>query len=339
MSFEKGEEGGVLRQIGLDLGHSGARPVFEPRLGEIVLDRVESAFAHVRMIGLRSGARMGRTAHLAGLGAYRLPGRLSGFLIVNPRSGSARPSADELAQEARARGIAVHLFKPGEDLAELARTAEATALGIAGGDGSLAPVAAIAVERDLPFVCVPFGTRNHFARDVGLDRDDPLAALEAFGGTERRIDVGRVGDRLFLNNVSLGMYARLVHARERHRRRRDATARLRAILIAFRHRSSRGLVVAGEPVRARVLVVSNNAYVLELLELGERERLDEGLLHLYAGSGVVRSSWTERSAERFTVDAAVGHVAAAVDGDPVRLETPLEFGIEPLALRVLVPPA
>jgi diacylglycerol kinase family enzyme len=264
---------------------------------------------------------------------------LSGFLIVNPRSGDARPSADELADEARGRGVAVHLFRPGEDLAELARGGDATTLGVAGGDGSLASIAAVAVERDLPFVCVPFGTRNHFARDLGLDRDDPLAALEAFGGTERRIDVGRVGDRLFLNNVSLGMYARLVHARERHRRREDATARLRAILIALRHRSARGLVVDGEPVRARVLVVSNNAYVLELLELGERERLDEGLLYLYAGSGVVRSSWTERSADRFTVDAAAGYVAAAVDGEPARLETPLEFRVEPLALRVLVPPA
>jgi diacylglycerol kinase family enzyme len=264
---------------------------------------------------------------------------LSGFLIVNPRSGSARPSADELAEEARARGVSVHLFRPGEDLADLARAAEATALGIAGGDGSLAPVAAIAVERDLPFVCVPFGTRNHFARDLGLDRDDPVGALDAFDGRERTIDVGRVGDQVFLNNVSLGMYARLVHARERHRRRQDVTARLRAILIALRHRSARGLVVDGQPVRARILVVSNNTYVLELLAIGERERLDEGLLYLYAANGIVRSTWTERSAEGFTVDATAGYVAAAVDGEPVRLETPLEFRIEPLALRVLVPPA
>ena len=80
---------------------------------------------------------------------------------------------------------------------------------MAGGDGSLAAVAEVAIEQDVPFVCIPFGTRNHFARDLGLDRDDPLAALAAFdGGVERRVDVGRVGDRLFLNNVSLGLYAR-----------------------------------------------------------------------------------------------------------------------------------
>jgi diacylglycerol kinase family enzyme len=264
---------------------------------------------------------------------------LGGFLIVNPRSGSARPSQDELTEQARARGVSVHLVRPGEDIAALAREADAPALGIAGGDGSLAAVAEAALERGLPLVCVPFGTRNHFARDLGLDRDDPVSALAAFDGVERTIDVGRVNDRLFLNNVSLGMYARLVHVRERHRRRRNVAARLRAALIALRHRSPTGLVVDGDPVRARVLLVSNNAYELDLLSVGERERLDEGRLHLYAGSGIVRSSWTERSGERFVVDAAAGHLAAAVDGEPENLETPLEFRIEPRALRVLVPPA
>jgi diacylglycerol kinase family enzyme len=81
-----------------------------------------------------------------------------GVLILNPRSGSDSPSADELADEARSRGIQVHLFRDGEDLEEVARTAEADALGMAGGDGSLAPVATVAMERNLPFVCVPFGT-------------------------------------------------------------------------------------------------------------------------------------------------------------------------------------
>ena len=263
---------------------------------------------------------------------------MGGFLIVNPRSGSARPSADELADEARTRGIDVHLFRPGEDLGELAGSADADAIGMAGGDGSLAAVAAAAMERDLPFVCVPFGTRNHFARDLGLDRDDPVKALDAFGGAERRIDVGRVGDAVFLNNVSLGMYARLVHERERHRRRREVLARVRALAIALRHRSPRGVLVDGKPIRARVLLVSNNAYALDPLSVGERERLDEGLLHLYAATGILRSRWTERHAAEFTVDASAGRLEAAIDGEPARLETPLEFRVDPLALRVLVPP-
>src|SRR5919202_3649904 len=144
--------------------------------------------------------------------------RVPGLLIVNPRSGDDSPTPDELAQEARARGVEVRVLRPGDDPAEAAREADGP-VGIAGGDGSLAPVAAVAIERDLPFVCIPFGTRNHFARDAGLDRDDPLGALAAFEGRERRIDVGRVGERLFLNNVSLGLYARLPHRRDHHRRR------------------------------------------------------------------------------------------------------------------------
>lgn len=263
---------------------------------------------------------------------------MAGLLIVNPRSGSDNPSAEELAEEARRRGIQVHLFRSGEDLEAIARAADADALGMAGGDGSLAPVAAVAIERGLPFVCVPFGTRNHFARDLGLDRDDPLAALGAFGGTEHGVDVGRVNGRVFLNNVSLGMYALLVHEREQHRRRRELVARGRAVLIALRHLSTRGLSVDGEPIRCRVLLVSNNDYKLDLLSIGERDRLDEGLLHLYAGSGILRATWTERSGERFTVDARAGALRAAIDGEPARLETPIEFEIEPLALRVLVPP-
>ena len=264
---------------------------------------------------------------------------MAGLLIINPRSGSGSPSADELAEEARKRGINVHRFHPEEDLEELARTADAEALGMAGGDGSLAAVAAVAMERGLPFVCVPFGTRNHFARDLGLDRDDPIAALDAFHGTERKVDVGRVNGRVFLNNVSLGMYAQLVHEREEHRRRRETLARARAVLIALRHLSPRGLSIDGEPIRCRVLLVSSNAYELDLLSVGERERLDEGVLYLYAGSGILRASWTERTGERFTVDARAGSLRAAIDGEPARLETPLEFEIDPGALRVLVPPA
>jgi diacylglycerol kinase family enzyme len=168
----------------------------------------------------------------------------------------------------------------------------------------------------------------------------PTTALDAFAdGDERRIDLAQVNGRVFLNNVSLGMYAQLVHEREKHRRRRETLARARAVLIAFRHLSPRGLSIDGEPIRCRVLLVSNNAYELDVLSVGERERLDEGLLYLYAGSGILRASWTERSGKRFAVDARAGSLRAAIDGEPARLETPLEFEIDPGALRVLVPPA
>ncbi len=263
------------------------------------------------------------------------------YLIVNPRSGTASPSAEELRDAAAKRGIQVHFLEEGDDLQALARGSGADVLGMAGGDGSLAAVAAVAVERDVPFVCVPFGTRNHFARDLGLDRDDPLAALAAFdGGEERRIDVGRVGERLFLNNVSLGLYALLVHRREHHRRRRDALARLRALALSFRHRRRRQrFTIDGKPVRARLALVANNDYKLDLLSLGERERLDEGRLHLYDPHGFRRITWEERSCTELEIASPLPRIRTAIDGEPIELESPLRFRIEPRAVRVLLPPA
>ena len=280
---------------------------------------------------------MGRSAHFAPRRTY-YAGEVAGVLFVNPRSGAADPSVEELAAAARARDVHVQVLRDGDDLGELARAVDADVLGMAGGDGSLGAVADAAVERGLPFVAVPFGTRNHFARDLGLDRDDPLAALAAFDGEARQVDVGRVGDRLFLNNVSLGLYARLVHRRERHRRRSEALARLRALAVLARHPRPLDLTVDGERVTARVLLVANNAYRLDALSPGERERLDEGLLHLYASSGILRDGWRERSATRFVVDARRHRLRAAVDGEPAAFETPLELRVEPGALRVLVPP-
>jgi diacylglycerol kinase family enzyme len=259
-----------------------------------------------------------------------------GFLLINPRAGSESPTTEELAQAARERGIEVRVLGEGDDPAELARAAEADVLGAAGGDGTVASIAGVAVERDLPFVAVPFGTRNHFARDLGLDRDDPLGALDAFAGEERRVDVGRVGERRFLNNVSLGLYAALVHRREHHRRRRQALAGLRALWLGLRHRPEVWARVDGEPVRARVLLAASNAYELSLFSLGARTRLDEGRLHLYAARGLLPRHWDEREGERFRLEAP-GELKAAVDGEPVVLEPPLELAVEPGALRVLLP--
>jgi diacylglycerol kinase family enzyme len=256
------------------------------------------------------------------------------FLIVNPRAGEERPSADELVAAARERGIEPHVLEEGEDPTEIARSADAAVLGIAGGDGSLAAIAAVALDRDVPLVCVPFGTRNHLARDLGLDRDDPIGALDAFDGQERRIDVGRAGERLFLNNVSLGLYARLVHRRERHRRRREALARVRSWLIVLTHREPLGITIDGRPEDTRLVLVANNRYELELPSLGARERLDDGALYLY----VLGAATDGRPGERFTIDSSAGRLEAAIDGEPEVLETPIEFRVEPRALRVLLPP-
>jgi diacylglycerol kinase family enzyme len=237
---------------------------------------------------------------------------VTGWLLVNPRSGGGA-SVDELCAAAAARGVETHVLAPGDDAAGLARAAEADVLGAAAGDGTLASVAGAALERGLPFVCVPSGTRNHFARDLGLDRDDPVGALDAFGGEARLVDVGRANGRLFLNNVSIGAYAVLVHQGWRR--------------VFDELRLRRRYTVDGERVRTRVLLVGNNAYSLT----GVRERLDEGRLHVYTPHGETRV------APAVVVDARVRTLRAAIDGEPVTLRTPVECAVEPGALRVLLP--
>jgi diacylglycerol kinase family enzyme len=235
-------------------------------------------------------------------------------------------------------------------------------VGVAGGDGSLAAVAEVALEHDLPFACVPLGTRNHFAGDLGLDPDDPLAALAAFGGEERRVDVGTVNERVFLNNVSLGLYASFVHDPSRKTRNRLVAA-LRLVPAAL-GRGRRPLALSFETSERReerlalLALVANNDYGGDnAAELGTRERLDEGLLHLYVIEAVGRwtllgllagAAWrgsaategfVEWASSRLRVESHRARLHAAVDGEPVVLESPLDFELRPRALRVLVPRA
>jgi diacylglycerol kinase family enzyme len=260
---------------------------------------------------------------------------VTGYLIVNPRAGEGR-SLERVLDEAERRGVRVQVLGEGEDAAALARAAEAGVLGMAGGDGSLAPVAQVAVERDLPFVCVPLGTRNHFARDLGLDRDDPIAALRAFEGVERRVDIGKAGDRMFLNNVSLGLYGRLVHRREVRRKRDEALVGARALWLVLRERHPVSVRLDGEPVSARLVLVASNHYDLSLFNIGERQSLDDGLLHVYTCHGWLPHSWEERTGTEFELEASAA-LAGALDGEPVTLEPPIRFEIAPRALRALVP--
>lgn len=264
--------------------------------------------------------------------------RTHAYLLINPRSGDDSPSAEEVSAEAERLGVEVHLLARGEDPGRLARASGAGVIGVAGGDGSLAAVAQAAIAPGATFVCVPFGTRNHFARDVGLDRDDPLAALPALvEGVERRVDVGRVGDRLFLNNVSLGVYARLVHRRERHRRRDEALARLRALAVLTRHRHTLHATVNDEPVRARVIFVGNNCYELSLFTVGERERIDRGELFLWTAAGWLPTAWQQRTGRSFRIETGGDRVRAAIDGEPAVLEPPVEVESLPGALRLRLP--
>jgi len=241
-------------------------------------------------------------------------------LFVNPRSGSA-DSLTEVTRAAEERGIEVR------DLTELDPEG-ADVVGVAGGDGSLAPVAALALERDLPFVVVPLGTRNHFARDLDIDADDPVAALDAFDAPERRVDVGRVNARVFLNNVSLGAYAAAVHEEGS-----GALGSLTRWLLRFR-RSPLRLGLDGEERSVLLLLVGNNEYDAG----GRRDRLDAGTLSAYAleHAPLLRLRRETEAGTRFVVHARTARVQAAIDGEPVELEAPLRFELEPRALRVRI---
>ena len=174
-----------------------------------VLSIVSARYALRRTPGAL-GSAAGHRPHAA---AARRP-----VLIMNLKSGSGKAERFRLAAECRSREIEPVILGPGDDLLQLAEDAVARGadvIGMAGGDGSQALVATVAARHDVAYVCVPAGTRNHFALDLGLDRDDVVGALDAFGGGyERRVDLASVNGRTFVNNASLGLYANVVESPE-----------------------------------------------------------------------------------------------------------------------------
>ena len=210
------------------------------------------------------------------------------IMVWNPRSGGGKATRVKLAEEARARGIEPIELKPGDDIVDLVQDAVARgadALAAAGGDGTQALVASIAAEHDLPFACIPAGTRNHFALDLGVDRNDVVGALDAFvSGGERRVDLAEVNGRTFVNNVSLGLYADAVQ-RSGYR-----DAKLRTILDTVPDMLGPEPTAGAAPLRwtgpdgqphegGVMILISNNTYRLgRLIGSGTRPRIDEGLL-------------------------------------------------------------
>jgi diacylglycerol kinase family enzyme len=288
------------------------------------------------MLGLAAGAYALR-AHVAW---PRAPRPTHPVVFWNPRSGGGKAARVHLWEQARARGIEPIELVPGADLEQLVRDAldrGADALAIAGGDGSQATVARIASERDLPFVCIPAGTRNHFALDLGVDRNDVVGALDALvDGGERRVDLGEVNGRTFVNNVSLGLYGEAVH-RAGYRNAKIQTL-LRTVPDvlgptheeALRWRSHD----SDEHEGAVAIVVSNNRYRLgHVMGDGTRPRLDEGILGVVVldppGSHAQARTWTTPSFEVHSD----GPVHAGIDGEAIDLAPPLRFRIKRAALR------
>ena len=284
-------------------------------------------------------------------------------LIMNPKSGGGKAERFQLATECRKRGIEPVLLRPGDDLRELAEDAVrrgADVLGMAGGDGSQALVASVAARAGLDYVCVPAGTRNHFALDLGLDRADVVGALDAYeDGLERYIDLAEVNGRTFVNNASLGLYAQVVQAPEyRDAKLRTAAAMLPDLLGP--QAEPLDLCFSGpdgaERRTAHLVLISNNPYQLVPAGggLGTRERIDRGVLGVVtvtvtdaaqasrflaleaAGQPRRFSGWAEWTVPRFEIRSDTP-VPVGVDGEALILDPPLVFTLRPAALRVRLP--
>jgi len=267
-------------------------------------------------------------------------------LLVNPRSGGGKAARAGVAERARAKGIEVVIFTSGQDLTALAHGAVASgadALGVAGGDGSLAIVAAAAAANSIPFVCVPAGTRNHFALDVGVDRHDVIGALDAFtDGAERQIDIAEVNGRTFLNNVSLGIYGDTVHSPAyRDAKVRTLLETAAEVMRPGAEAPALRLVddLGREHRHLTVVLVSNNPYAVDRpLVTGTRPALDTGHLGIIvidAPGDSPRAPGRSWSAPHLELSAPAP-IHAGVDGEAVDLSPPLRFAIRPAALRVRI---
>ncbi|MGB7805493.1 MAG: diacylglycerol kinase family protein [Actinomycetota bacterium] len=283
-------------------------------------------------------------------------------LIMNPRSGGGKVGKFHLEDECRSRGIEPVVLSPGDDLLALAEDAiarGADVIGMAGGDGSQALVASVASKHDVPHVVIPAGTRNHFALDLGMDRDDVVGALDAYtDGVERRIDLASVNGTTFVNNASMGLYAKIVQSPEYREAKVQTVLDMLPDLLGpdAAPLDLRYVGPDGEQQdSAHMLLVSNDPYQLDGGSgRGTRVRLDAGTLGVVSlrvksaadaqqivaldAVGKINrfSGWLEWSAERFQVDSGAS-VEVGVDGEALMMSPPLVFESRPGALRVRIP--
>jgi diacylglycerol kinase family enzyme len=278
------------------------------------------------------------------------------FVIMNPRSGGGKVARFHLQERAEALGAEVALLdRPHTDVQQLARDALARGadlLGVAGGDGTQALVAQVAAEHGVPFLVISAGTRNHFALDLGLDREDPARCLDALrDGVEARIDLGEINGRPFVNNASFGAYAEIVDDPAYRDDKRGTT--LDALPELLRGGNAARLVADADGVvieEPQALLVSNNPYeVSDLAGMGRRARLDRGSLGVVAVRvetarqavgllhGAHRRGLVRTEAREVLVTSGASTVPVGIDGESVHLSTPVRCTVRPRALRVRLP--
>src|SRR5215218_889330 len=315
------------------------------------------AFALLGVAVAAGRAALGRQAAPEKMREHDVPPPRRPYVIMNPRSGGGKVTRFGLKDKAEALGATVVLLEgPGTvDVGELARTAVANGadlLGVAGGDGTQALVAGIAAEHNLPLLVISAGTRNHFALDLGLDREDPARCLDALGdGVELQVDLGFIGGRPFVNNASFGAYAAIVQSPAyRDDKTRTTLDQLPGLLAGQQgpHLVARAENVTIEGPHA--VLVSNNVYGMgDIAGLGRRARLDRGNLGVFAvtvtsavqAAGLVRGTQsrglTRLAGREVVIDADASQIPVGVDGEALVLDTPVRCTVQPAALRVRVP--
>jgi diacylglycerol kinase family enzyme len=353
----------ALTNKGLVRGVAAALAVAAPLTVLVLYTRARLTWVVLLAVGLlvlavaAGRAALGRDAIPERMREHDVPPPRRPFLIMNPRSGGGKVTRFGLKDKAEALGAEVVLLEgPGPvDVGELARQAVADGadlLGVAGGDGTQALVAGIAAEHDIPLLVISAGTRNHFALDLGLDREDPSRCLDALGdGVELRVDLGVIADRPFVNNASFGAYAAVVQSPAYRNDKRGTTLDLLPGLLAG-HQGPRLVARAGSVTveGPQAVLVSNNVYGMgDIAGLGRRARMDRGILGVFAvtvtsavqAAGLVRGTQarglTRLAGREVVVDADASQIPVGVDGEALLLDTPVRCTVQPAALRVRVP--
>jgi diacylglycerol kinase family enzyme len=277
-------------------------------------------------------------------------------IVVNPSSGPAWTDAPTDALREGLPGADIHELSEEDDLEQILCHDELVAIGAAGGDGTLAAVATIAADRDVPFVAVPAGTLNHLARDLGLDTvDDAVDAVRA--GTFCRMDLGQAGDRCFVNTLTFGGYSQVVDERERLEGRLGKwPALLVALVRALPKMEPLCVEIDGEQKRVWLAWIGNGRYEPAGFGPAWRESLDDGLLDVRIVNGVRKYSrsrfafdvlcgrlsrcpvYEERQVESIHIRSLDGPLRLAADGETFDGPDELVVQKRRQALRVAVPP-
>jgi diacylglycerol kinase family enzyme len=348
---------GLVRWLAAALAVAAPLTVLVLYRSERLLWVVLVAVALVALAVAAGRAALRRDAIPERMREHEVPPPARPYLIMNPRSGGGKVARFDLKSRAEALGATVALLEgPGTvDVGELARQAVADGadlLGVAGGDGTQALVAEVAAEHSIPLLVISAGTRNHFALDLGLDREDPSRCLDALrDGVELQVDLGMIAGRPFVNNASFGAYAAVVQSPAyRDDKRRTTLDQLPGLLAG---QQGPRLVARAENVTIegpQAVLVSNNPYGTgDIAGLGRRARLDRGTLGLFAVTvtsavqaagllaGTQSRGLARLAAREVVVDADAAQIPVGVDGEALLLDTPVRCTVRPAALRVRVP--